>query len=301
MAVSKRLRFEILKRDQHTCRYCGGKSPDVVLTVDHVVPIALGGGDDPGNLITACKDCNAGKSSVSPDAPLVAAVDDLAVKYALILNRIVEERTVHLSAENEDLMWFNRLWCRWKDGKGNPVPRDSGWKGSVLRFFAAGLNRTIIERALSTAMGNSKIRVVRLWSYFCGICWNQIRDITAEAANRINAEDEDEGVGDGFPHFEMFEEWVHELLKLWSVADAHIRYRATDVIRSTMSATCQAWKAQSLNDSGDNEMFLATRRSEDPDDLTVPSRWEFAHEVIASRIRTDLAEMTKIITGGVAH
>lgn len=33
MAVSKRLRYEILRRDDHACRYCGDRAPDVKLTV----------------------------------------------------------------------------------------------------------------------------------------------------------------------------------------------------------------------------------------------------------------------------
>lgn len=56
MAISKRLRFEVLRRDNHMCRYCGRGAPDVALTVDHVVPVALGGHSDPTNLVTACVD-----------------------------------------------------------------------------------------------------------------------------------------------------------------------------------------------------------------------------------------------------
>ena len=40
MAVSKRTRFEVLRRDNFTCRYC--RSTDNELTVDHVTPVALG-------------------------------------------------------------------------------------------------------------------------------------------------------------------------------------------------------------------------------------------------------------------
>lgn len=36
MAVSKRTRFEVLRRDGHICQYCGEKAPDVTLHVDHV-------------------------------------------------------------------------------------------------------------------------------------------------------------------------------------------------------------------------------------------------------------------------
>ena len=42
MSVSRRLRFEILRRDNYTCCYCGAKSPDVTLAVDHVLPVTLG-------------------------------------------------------------------------------------------------------------------------------------------------------------------------------------------------------------------------------------------------------------------
>ncbi|MCZ7413118.1 HNH endonuclease [Streptomyces sp. WMMC897] len=63
MAVSKRLRYEILRRDNHACRYCGATAPSVPLRVDHVVPVALGGEDHPNNLVTSCEPCNNGKSS----------------------------------------------------------------------------------------------------------------------------------------------------------------------------------------------------------------------------------------------
>lgn len=54
-------RFEVLKRDGFACRYCGRKAPEVTLHVDHVVPRAKGGSDDPSNLVAACSACNQGK------------------------------------------------------------------------------------------------------------------------------------------------------------------------------------------------------------------------------------------------
>ena len=62
MAISKKVRFEVFKRDEFTCRYCGQKPPGVVLEVDHVNPRASGGGDEEVNLVTSCFDCNRGKS-----------------------------------------------------------------------------------------------------------------------------------------------------------------------------------------------------------------------------------------------
>jgi hypothetical protein len=67
VSISTRTRFEILKRDGFRCRYCGATAVDVLLHVDHVVPRAGGGTDDAANLITACADCNLGKSDVPLD------------------------------------------------------------------------------------------------------------------------------------------------------------------------------------------------------------------------------------------
>lgn len=65
-AIRKSVRFEVFKRDSFTCQYCGQKSPDVVLEIDHITPVVDGGDNDILNLVTACKACNAGKS----DRPL---------------------------------------------------------------------------------------------------------------------------------------------------------------------------------------------------------------------------------------
>jgi len=72
MGLSKKLRFEVFKRDKFTCQYCGRSSPDVVLHVDHIEPVSKGGEDDLLNLVTSCQDCNLGKSNrrLSDDAVL---------------------------------------------------------------------------------------------------------------------------------------------------------------------------------------------------------------------------------------
>lgn len=61
--VTPKIRFEVLKRDNLTCQYCGAHGEGVVLEVDHIIPISKGGTSDMGNLITACFDCNRGKGS----------------------------------------------------------------------------------------------------------------------------------------------------------------------------------------------------------------------------------------------
>jgi len=61
MSIGKRMRFAVFSRDGFTCQYCGGKPPDVILEVDHIIPRARGGQDSIYNYLTACFDCNRGK------------------------------------------------------------------------------------------------------------------------------------------------------------------------------------------------------------------------------------------------
>mgnify|MGYP003405974009 CR=1 FL=1 len=47
--ISKKIRFEVFKRDNFTCQYCGRMAPDVVLEVDHINPVSKGGDNDISN------------------------------------------------------------------------------------------------------------------------------------------------------------------------------------------------------------------------------------------------------------
>ena len=58
------LRYEVLVRDNFTCKYCGQYAPNVRLEVDHVVPVVEGGTDALNNLVTSCWACNRGKEGL---------------------------------------------------------------------------------------------------------------------------------------------------------------------------------------------------------------------------------------------
>ncbi len=51
-------RREIMRRDNHTCQYCGSRKQ---LTLDHVVPRSKGGSHTWDNVVAACSPCNARK------------------------------------------------------------------------------------------------------------------------------------------------------------------------------------------------------------------------------------------------
>lgn len=59
--LTKKTRFEVFKRDNFTCQYCGRMAPDVILEIDHISPVNCGEDNSITNLITSCFDCNRGK------------------------------------------------------------------------------------------------------------------------------------------------------------------------------------------------------------------------------------------------
>lgn len=172
MAVSKRVRYEVLRRDGHTCRYCGGVAPDVVLVVDHVVPVALGGSDDPSNLVAACRDCNAGKSSASPDAAAVAGVRADAFRWAAAMKQASEEMRMRTVERDNDLFAVKAAWASFRR-----LPL--GWEASVEAFLDAGLS---VEMLIELAhVANGTRGVDNRWGYFCGCCWKRVRQLQDRA------------------------------------------------------------------------------------------------------------------------
>lgn len=216
MAITKRLRYEVLRRDNYSCRYCGRSAPEVKLTVDHVVPVALGGSDEPSNLVAACADCNAGKSSVPADAPLIADVASDSIRWALA----IQEAAARLEAERREIhVWFRQVWFTAADGhliarnrEGGLITsmgssdmfinnldypemhtleaprRSANHIDSVMNFMAAGLDRSTIERLARTAM-QSNVRRDDKWRYFCGCCWKQIGRIQELAGELLRNEE----------------------------------------------------------------------------------------------------------------
>lgn len=63
--VGPKLRFQVFVRDNFTCQYCGRTPKDgYVLHADHVMPASKGGPSIIDNLVTACSECNIGKSNM---------------------------------------------------------------------------------------------------------------------------------------------------------------------------------------------------------------------------------------------
>lgn len=64
-AMTPQLREAILRRDNWTCQCCGNsifREPNLLLEVDHIIPVSAGGKTEPSNLQTLCWKCNRKKS-----------------------------------------------------------------------------------------------------------------------------------------------------------------------------------------------------------------------------------------------
>lgn len=185
MAVSKRTRFEVLKRDNHTCRYCGGTAPDAILTVDHVTPVALGGSDDPSNLVAACRDCNFGKGSTSPDAALVAEVGEDDMRWAAAVKRAADDMVAQRQTDDDRLDWFLSSWRNW-DANDGYLPL--GWAKSVDHWMGAGLPQPVLIDCLEIALANRGVAHSAVFAYMGGIARKKIGDLHDAAREILDAE-----------------------------------------------------------------------------------------------------------------
>lgn len=186
LAVSKRLRHEIFRRDNHTCQSCGAKAPDVKLEPDHVIPVALGGSDDPSNLQTLCEDCNGGKSATPPDAATVAKVADDAARWSQAIQTAAADMLGARETRDEARAAFDAKWQQWCEGRP-PLPRPTGWELSVDQFLKAGLPLPTLLDCVDIAMHARHVKADGVFKYMCGAAWKEVAKLQAAARSAVAA------------------------------------------------------------------------------------------------------------------
>jgi len=171
--ISKKLRFDVFKRDGFQCAYCGAHpSETVVLEVDHIQPVACGGGDEIDNLVTACFACNRGKR----DVPLSAIPHSIAEKTELIA-----EREAQIHAYHEVLAWRRQRRQEELDAVIDiyiaEFGRDemTGQRISSIRMFLDRIDVFEVRESMELAV-ERKQYAHPAFKYFCGICWNKIKN-----------------------------------------------------------------------------------------------------------------------------
>lgn len=191
-AISKRLRFEVMRRDNFACRYCGATADDAKLVVDAVVPEALGGShNDPANLRTACEPCNSGKSATPPDAPLVADVAQDAFRWSKAIQTASARMLADLEARERDREEFHQCWGSWGYGKGADrklVALGPGWQQSVDQFIAAGLPLRVLKECINLAMTRDRVNAESKFRYMCGIAWSKVSELQKAAQKAVRGD-----------------------------------------------------------------------------------------------------------------
>ena len=183
---SKRTRFEIFRRDNHTCRYCGAKAPDVELQADHVVPVALGGTNDPSNGVTACIDCNQGKASIPADAEVVEEARTVDKNYRDALRKnLIQQTEETISKRQEDDAWVKTMTDYWCDRVTFEKTYPAGMEKSLLRWRDLGCPDSLITYCMDIAGDTDHLigMTKRQRSYTCGIIWKRIEMASKEASN----------------------------------------------------------------------------------------------------------------------
>lgn len=174
-AVGAKRRFEIFKRDEFTCQYCGAHPPAAILHVDHITPVAKGGQNDSDNLITACNVCNAGKGARSLDS-VPQSLKDKAAETAEREAQVRGYAKVMAAKRSriEDDAWqvANIFIDQFGDQTKRSIRRD--YFQSIKRFIdELGVHECIeaIERAIAKQPRNESL----CFRYFCGTCWRIIK------------------------------------------------------------------------------------------------------------------------------
>lgn len=176
-SLSKKLRFEVFKRDNFHCQYCNASPPEVPLEIDHLIPVSKGGENLIDNLVTACFDCNRGKSNrgksnilmdiVPP--PLSETIERRRVaqlqylEYKKVLKKdkkIIKDdiNSVELIYNNsfEDYLFSNKFRI-------------------TVKSFIKKLGVSKVEESMESACIKIYWDEQKVLKYFCGICWKTIK------------------------------------------------------------------------------------------------------------------------------
>jgi hypothetical protein len=168
-ALSKKLRFEVFKRDRFTCQYCGATPPSVVLQCDHIVPVAEGGGNEIDNLVTACEPCNLGKAARSLDAvpqSLAEKAEQTSEAEAQLAGYVAIMREKKQRIEND-------VWEVIEALRGETRCLKSEFKSAQIFVERLG----VLEAVKAAEIARAKVpwRGQKQWKYFCGVCWTKIK------------------------------------------------------------------------------------------------------------------------------
>jgi hypothetical protein len=183
--ISKKLRFEIFKRDDFKCIYCGKGTPDVTLEIDHILPVSKGGTNDINNLVTACFDCNRGKTNIE----LKTVTNSMQLNMEILKEREKQYKEYQkiLKKFNDILLQqyteINNLYSSY-----NPsYTLKEEFLNKSVKMFINAIGFTVVYDAMErscTKFASKYNGADNTIKYFCGICWRKIKELDENKKHR---------------------------------------------------------------------------------------------------------------------
>jgi hypothetical protein len=180
--IPPKVRTAILTRDGYTCQLCGARPPSAAMCVSLIVPLEQGGTDDTDNLFTICDECRFGRSAKPGDPlqPLTERAKIVAAneKKFRALQHVFQARRDRLEGQAWEVI---RAFGHTED------TFRSDWFTSTVSFLEK-LTLPEVRHAAELALARYRDSIPTRWKYFCGICWNRIKEAEAhERAERVPA------------------------------------------------------------------------------------------------------------------
>ena len=171
-SLSKKKRFDVFKRDQFQCQYCGNTPPSVVLEVDHINPVSKGGDNSIDNLITSCFDCNRGKSADTLDK----IPETIKTKASIIKEREIQIKEYNKILKDRADRIDEECWNVIAMLESDDYIEEYNTRRAVsIKTFLKRLPYyDVLDAAEITAMRFGHIGHNQ-FKFFCGVCWNKIK------------------------------------------------------------------------------------------------------------------------------
>jgi len=154
--IPRPIREEIYRRDNYTCQFCGATPSRENLTIDHLIPLSLGGLDEMTNYVASCRECNQRKANL----PLDHFAKSMAIR--------IEELPVHGDPviDNTDLplqlrLLRKRIIEKVRLGEVRITGRSAQWKleKSYRREFWQTLEGQALEAEFPRLPGQVRIMI----------------------------------------------------------------------------------------------------------------------------------------------
>lgn len=172
--IGKKLRFDIFKRDSFKCQYCGNFPPNVMLEIDHIVPIFSGGTNEINNLITSCFDCNRGKSKHELNKIPNSLLENIDISKEKL------KQYKQFKKINDEIIKNIKIDIDMVDSVYNSYFKDyvcsDNFRNVTIKSFIDKLGVYDVIDSMNIACSKYLSSEDTL-KYFCGICYNKIKNL----------------------------------------------------------------------------------------------------------------------------